>query len=220
MKTQSNDELRLDIVMFLIASQIAKERTEKITTTTLYKSKFKQWINLALEELFKQEKFFNEIWLKDEENMVNIYRELGDIVQILASSKPSTVIKLTHIVKDLVSNPDFEKLPTHIRPLDDDIVNVDLNDRELTIRITNQKRFRALQNESNFENIIRKVTFDRLKSRENIVVLSTTNLDETAVTDGDNVWVIEDLKHKYSFINILAAKDKVTLKVSRTLKLR
>ena len=217
MSNKLSDETRINIVMFLIACQVARLRTEPILTTTMYKTKFKQWINLALEEIEKQDKLYAQIWLADEQNMVNIEKSLEQIVEIIGKQSPAGIVKVAKVLKDTVENPLFENLPVFMRPLNDDLFNVKYVGNELTIWVTNKPLFKAVVNIEEHEKAVRKELVKLMQERIGLEIVKYHDTEELAVTDGDSVWVLEDKKHNYTYLNGLKLNFKVTLKPSRRL---
>ena len=56
-----------------------------------------------------------------------------------------------------------------------------------------------------------------MQERVGLEIVKYHDTEELAVTDGDSVWVLEDKKHNYTYLNGLKLNFKVTLKPSRRL---
>ena len=211
-------KLKEAVVSYLIPANVTISRLEDLAKISQFKNKAKFHATGLREELSKQENTFTEIWRNDEVNIREIYTAIDDISETIATTSASNIIRIRDVIRELVKNPDFAKMPIQLEPVDIDLVCFKILDSgSLRVWITNKPRLERLKEESSeFEAIVRLEVIEMLENKGMKYNQIDNNLAELEWED--KVYLIENLKLNYSRIKELINLGETIIKPVRYAK--
>lgn len=216
MTIEQKVELKTKMVGFLVPASITINRIEDLENTTAYKNKAKLHLKNAVVELKKQDNLYREVWKADEVNMMLLNGAMEDIIDMLSTAKLANIVRIRDTMREMISNPDFEKIPVVVKNLDSDLVLSKTSGNHISLWLSNPKMLDDIKAaNSEWEAVLRGAVADALKKSGAVTVPKDVDKIWEVVNDR-YYYLIEDRgRVTYSVITKLAAGERVTLKPIR-----